>query len=488
MTTLRLHNTLTRQKTAFVPVDPHHIRMYVCGPTVYDRAHLGNARSAVVFDCWNRLLRRLYPRVTYVRNITDVDDKINHAAQAQGVTIDSITQMTTQWYHEDMAALHVLTPDHEPRATAYISAMITMITQLIARGHAYAAEGHVLFRVQSFAAYGQFSGSTPDAILAGARIETAPFKENPADFVLWKPSDHTLPGWESPWGRGRPGWHIECSAMSQDLLGFPFDIHGGGQDLIFPHHENEIAQGVCAHAACAASSTGESVTIDDATTTIGSVARHWLHNGFLTVDGEKMSKSRGNFLCVHDLLQHHPGEVIRLALMTTHYRQALDWTAASLRQAQQTLDRFYTALQRAEILSHTNTTPLTLAQDNTLLEALCDDMNTPLAISLLHDRASAVLRGDADAQEAARALLAGGSLLGIFNHTPQTWFTQPTHVSENQASAPSVAEIEALVTARQAARDARDFAQADAIRAQLLGHGIVIEDSAGETRWRRLRT
>ena len=326
--TLHITNTLTRSKEEFKPLDASHVRMYVCGPTVYDFAHIGNARPVVVFDVLYRLLKHLYPRVTYVRNITDVDDKIIAASQETGGKINTITQRFADIYRQDMASLNALAPDVEPCATDHIPQMIAMMEKLIASGHAYAAEGHVLFSVQTMADYGKLSRHSRDELIAGARVEIAPYKKDPADFVLWKPSDDDQPGWPSPWGRGRPGWHLECSAMSETHLGETFDIHGGGQDLIFPHHENEIAQSVCAH--------------DGAP-----FVKYWMHNGYLTVDGEKMSKSLGNFHTVHDLLGKTPGEAIRLALLSAHYRQPLDFSLRALEEAKVALDRLYTALRTA---------------------------------------------------------------------------------------------------------------------------------------------
>ena len=323
---LRLHDTRSRQKIDFVPLDADHIRLYVCGPTVYDYAHIGNARPVIVFDTLVKLLRRIYPKVTYVRNVTDVDDKINQRAQESGEPIFQITRRTHAAYSEDMAALNAAAPDIEPRATEHIDDMIAMIERLIASGHAYAAQGHVLFSVSSFEDYGKFSNRSQEEMLAGARVEVAPYKKEAGDFVLWKPSDPDLPGWDSPWGRGRPGWHIECSAMSSRYLGENFDIHGGGHDLVFPHHENEIAQSCCAHPG-------------------SGYAKYWMHNGHLMVEGEKMSKSLGNFITVHALRDQWPGEAIRLAMLSTHYRQPINWTEAGLRQAKEVLDRFYTALR-----------------------------------------------------------------------------------------------------------------------------------------------
>jgi cysteinyl-tRNA synthetase len=450
MPDLMLHNSLTRRKERFVPLDPGHVRMYVCGPTVYDLAHLGNARPAVVFDVLARLLRRLYPRVTYVRNITDVEDKINERARESGESIASITARTTADYHADMAELGALPPDMEPRATAHIPEMIDIIQRLIDGNHAYEAQGHVLFAVASFPEYGHFSGHTPDELLAGARIEIAPYKRDPGDFVLWKPSDDETPGWDSPWGRGRPGWHIECSAMSWRYLGENFDIHGGGSDLIFPHHENEIAQSCCAFP--------------------GSVfARYWLHNGMLQVNGEKMSKSLGNFFTVRDVLAKAPGEAIRLLLLRGQYRGTLDFSDAGLIEARRELDRFYRALER-----HPGAASDTIPQ--AVLAALCDDLNTPLAVSAMHALADAAIAGSA---RAAADLRAAGDVLGLLQSAPEAWFRSGAH---------DPAEIEAAIAERLAARRAKNFARADAIRAELAARGIVLEDNAGGTTWRTSHT
>jgi len=430
----------------FSPIDPAHVRLYVCGPTVYDLAHLGNARPVVVFDVLARLLRRLYPRVTYVRNITDIEDRINERARQSGEPIASITARTTADYHADMATVGALPPDEEPRATAHIPEMIELIQRLIAGGHAYAAEGHVLFSVASFPAYGHLSGHTPDELLAGARIDVAPYKRDPGDFVLWKPSDDQTPGWDSPWGRGRPGWHIECSAMSWRYLGETFDIHGGGQDLIFPHHENEIAQSCCAFPG-------------------SGFARVWLHNGMLLVNGEKMSKSLGNFFTVRDVLARAPGEAMRLLLLRGQYRGTLDFTDAALTEARRELDRFYRALERHPGGAAEAMPPAVLA-------ALCDDLNTPLALSAMHALADAALAGDA---EAAADLRAAGDGLGLLQSAPTAWFQSGGH---------DAAEIERAIAERLAARKARDFARADAIRAALAAGGIVLEDGPGGTTWR----
>ncbi|WP_041796495.1 cysteine--tRNA ligase [Pararhodospirillum photometricum] len=457
---LTLHNTLTGLKAPFVPLDPAHVRLYVCGPTVYDRAHIGNARPVVVFDVLTRVLRRLYPRVTYVRNITDVDDKINARAREEAVSIDTITARTIEHFHTDMAALGALPPDEEPRATRHIADMVAMIARLIARGHAYEAEGHVLFSVPSMPDYGRLSKRSRDDMIAGARVEVAPYKRDPADFVLWKPSDATLPGWDSPWGRGRPGWHIECSAMSARYLGESFDIHGGGLDLVFPHHENEIAQSVCCNGP-------------------GTFARVWMHNGYLMVDGEKMSKSLGNFRTVQDLLAQAPGEAVRLGLLSSHYRQPLDWTDAALEQARRTLDRFYAALDRVRAVPVESGAEVPAG----VLEALCDDLNTPRALAELHALVGALNKAE-DPVEQARLkgqILAAGALLGLLGQDPVVW-----RGADGAADAELAARVEAQIAARRAARAARDFAQADAIRDALAAEGIVLEDGPGGTQWRRL--
>ena len=456
MPDLHLHNSLTRRKERFEPIDPSHVRMYVCGPTVYDLAHVGNARPAVVYDVLARLLRHLYPRLTYARNLTDVEDKINARAASLGIPIATLTERTTADYHQDIAALGVLPPDVEPRATGHIAEMIEIIQRLIASSHAYEAQGHVLFAVGSFADYGKLSGRSAEELLAGARVEVAPYKKDPGDFVLWKPSTPELPGWDSPWGRGRPGWHIECSAMSWRQLGESFDIHGGGTDLIFPHHENEVAQSLCAFPG-------------------SQFARYWVHNGMLLVDGVKMSKSLGNFTTLRDALKRAPGEVLRFLLLRTHYRSTPDFSDAGISEAKKELDRFYRALERAPVSS--GTAPGEAVSDPMLpdqvLEALCDDLNTPLALSAMHALADAALAGDA---RAAAGLAAAGGLLGLLGQTPEAWF---------QGNADDKDGIEAAIQERLAARKARDFAKADAIRARLSARGIVLEDGPGGTTWRR---
>jgi cysteinyl-tRNA synthetase len=457
---LVLHNTLTRRKEVFEPLDPRNVRMYVCGPTVYDLAHIGNARPVIVFDVLYRLLRERFgaAQVRYVRNITDIDDKINAAARAKGETIRALTERTARIFHEDAAALGALPPDVEPRATEHIAPMIRMIERLIASGHAYEAEGHVLFAVASMADYGRLSGRSRDEMIAGARVEIAPYKRDPADFVLWKPSPGDLPGWDSPWGRGRPGWHIECSAMSEEHLGETFDIHGGGLDLIFPHHENEIAQSVCAHHG-------------------RPFVRYWLHNGFVTVDGEKMSKSLGNFRTIREVLEEaggpERGEAVRLAMLMGHYRDPLDWTSDRLAQAKQVLDRFYLALR-----SVADVEPAAGGVPERVRAALEDDLNTPLALAALHDLVTDLNKATEPAEKARLkgAVQAGGAVLGLLEHDPETWLKG----GDDEAG-----EVEALIDRRNGARKARDFAEADRIRTMLALRGILLEDGPGGTTWRR---
>ena len=458
---LMLTNTLTQRKETFQPMDPGHVRLYVCGPTVYDYAHIGNARPVVVFDLLYRHLRFLYPHVTYVRNITDVDDKIIDASRRTGDPIDMITTRTTTAYQDDMRALGALDPDIEPRATAHIDDMIAMIGRLIELGHAYAADGHVLFNVPSMPGYGALSRRDRDDQIAGARVEVASYKKDPADFILWKPADPADPGWESPWGRGRPGWHIECSAMSARHLGPVFDIHGGGQDLVFPHHENEIAQSRCAHGTDA-------------------MARYWVHNGYVMVEGEKMSKSLGNFRTVHDLRDQWPGEVIRLVLMSAHYRQPLDFTEDGLRQAKSSLDRLYGALRQGGGDGQTGE-EAGLAADDPVIAALDDDLNTPQALAVLHETAGEANRSEAGDKRRVLALLkARANHMGLLTADPEEWF-QRGPVGEG----PTAEEIEAMIVARHEARKTRDFMEADRIRDTLAGQGIILEDGPAGTTWKR---
>jgi len=454
--TLSLYNTRTRQKEPFAPLQPGRVTIYVCGPTVYSFPHIGNARPAVVFDVLARLLRTRY-QLTYARNITDIDDKINRAAAAEGVPIGEIAVRYAKAYHADMRALGVLAPDIEPRATEHLASIIRMISGLIDSGHAYTAEGHVLFRVASCADYGALSRRDQRELLAGARVEVAPYKESAGDFVLWKPSTPDLPGWDSPWGRGRPGWHIECSAMVAEHLGPTIDIHGGGNDLIFPHHENEIAQSSCAH--------GGALFV-----------RYWLHNGFVNIDHTKISKSLGNVLLVRNLLDQAPGEAIRLALLAAHYRQPLDWTSEVLPEARRKLDRLYGALRDVEGWQALEAEP-----DAGFIAALDDDLNTPQALAVLFNLARDANRSNDPAERAGLAvrLRASGALLGLLGADPNAWFM--AEVSDGL----SAEQIETMLAARRAARANRDFKLADQIRDQLVEAGILIEDSAEGTRWRR---
>jgi len=455
---LRFYNTLSRQKDHFSPIDPHHIKLYVCGPTVYDRIHIGNARPVVVFDVLVRMLRYCFPKVTYVRNITDVDDKINARATEENRSIRELTDETIARFHEDCQALGALPPDAEPRATDHIDGMIAMISTLINRNHAYVAEGHVLFDVPSFEGYGALSRRSVDELKAGARVDVAPYKKSPMDFVLWKPSAANVPGWDSPWGRGRPGWHIECSAMSRAYLGEEFDIHGGGLDLIFPHHENEISQ------SCAAHGTDH-------------MARYWLHNGYVTVDGEKMSKSLGNFVTMADLLKTTRGEVIRHALLQGHYRGPLDFSVEALKESEAALNGLYRAVGDDDLGTD-------IAPDAAFLAALADDLNTPLALARLHYLAGAANRGEDGAKE---SLKASAVMLGLLEGRAKTWFQSPTQ-SPTQSDAHDAlddAAIQDRIARRNAARAQRDFAAADAIRDELAALGITLEDKAEGTVWRR---
>ncbi|SLN09665.1 Cysteine--tRNA ligase [Roseovarius litorisediminis] len=443
MTLIRLYNTRTRKKEDFKPLDPDNVRMYVCGPTVYDRAHLGNARPVVVFDVLYRLLRHVYgpDHVTYARNFTDVDDKINARAAESGRSIGDITAETTQWFLDDMGALGALEPDEMPRATQYIPQMVAMIEDLIAKGHAYAKEGHVLFRVRSYKDYGKLSGRSVDDMIAGARVEVAPFKEDPMDFVLWKPSTEDQPGWDSPWGRGRPGWHIECSAMAYELLGESFDIHGGGNDLMFPHHENEIAQSCCAHPE-------------------GGFAQVWMHNEMLQVEGKKMSKSLGNFFTVHDLLEQGvQGEVIRFVFLSTHYRKPMDWTAEKAEQARQTLIEFQKIAR-----GHTPSSP-----PDWFVSLLADDLNTSLALSALRDVAEA---GD------PAQFVAAANLLGLLLPETGYWWKEElldtVFVAGSQSQWNHVPLVRSAAKKWQELRANKQYEEADRLRNQLEEAGVEV--------------
>src|SRR5918996_718811 len=452
---MQLYDSLTGRKQRFQPADAGRPTMYVCGPTVYNHPHIGNARPAVVFDVLFRLLRHRYGDAAYVRNVTDIDDKIMAAGAAEGVATEVVAARYAAAYHEDMAALNVLPPTVEPYATAHVPQMIAMIQRLIDGGHAYVAEGHVLFHVPSFPAYGALSRRSREEMIEGARVEVAPYKRDPADFVLWKPSTDEQPGWDSPWGRGRPGWHIECSAMVEAHLGATVDIHGGGLDLKFPHHENESAQSVCAH--------------DGAL-----LARFWLHNGFLDVEREKMSKSLGNVVLVRDLLRDAPGEAIRYALLAAHYRKPLDWSAAGLARARHALDRLYLTL--FELPEPATEAPA----PEPFVAALEDDLNMPKAFAELFalGRAANASTDDEERRALKGQLLAAGGLLGLLQQEPEVWLKTTGKVEIDAA------EVERLIERRAAARQARDFEEADRIRDQLAAEGVILEDQPGKTRWR----
>ena len=470
MINIQFHNTLSGRKETFEPADPNHVTVYVCGPTVYDYVHIGNGRPAVVFDVLIRLLQRHYPKVTYVSNITDIDDKINAAAAKNNEPISELAERFTVAYTEDMATLGVRPPDIVPKATHHIEEIIAMIEQLIAQENAYASDGHVLFHVPSDPLYGNLSKRSLEDMLAGARVDVADYKKDAKDFVLWKPSSDEQPGWDSPWGRGRPGWHIECSAMIKKHLGETIDIHGGGSDLTFPHHENEAAQSRCAN------QTSDYV-------------RYWLHNGMLTMGSEKMSKSVGNVLTIHGLAQQHSGEVLRYALLSGQYRSSLSWSDELLSQARASLDSLYQCLR-----DNPGDTPLTsndfangaAAEDpQSVVEALADDLNTPQALAALHELANR-LRKATDAQSIASAraqLLTGGWLLGLLHEHPECYFTASTATTKSSISND---EIDAKIEARKTARKDGDYRLADDIRDELAAAGIELEDSREGTRWRRL--
>ena len=452
---IRLYNNRNRSLEDFAPLNPNQVTMYLCGPTVYNYVHIGNARGPVVFDVLAKLLRRHYPKLIYARNITDVDDKINAAAAEQNVPISTITDKFTAIYREDMLKLGVTPQDIEPHATDHIPHIIAMIEKLIASEHAYAAEGHVLFSVASYADYGKLSRRPMDEMIAGARVDVAPYKRDAGDFVLWKPSTPELPGWDSPWGRGRPGWHIECSAMAEAHLGETIDIHAGGNDLLFPHHENEVAQSTCAHG--------------------GKVfARFWVHNGMLDFDILVPPKSLGNVSVLHGLLETHPPEALRYALLTAHYRQPLDWTDGLIEQSVKTLDRLYGTLRD---LSDIKAEPVIPESVET---ALCDDLNTPIALSELARIASDARKADSNEEKSRlkSELIGAGALLGLLQQTPAEWFARGNDNSDD-------ARIQTLVDERNAAKKAKDFARSDAIRDQLAAEGILLEDTAQGVRWRR---
>ena len=450
MNALKIFNTLNSKKEIFIPIDKNHIKIYACGPTVYNFAHIGNARMAVVFDTFVRTLRVIYPKVTYVSNITDIDDKIIEAAKEQNAEITEITEKYTKIYNEDMSMLNVLKPDIQPKATEYIPEMIELIKDLISKEFAYEKDGHVLFHVPSYSMYGELSNRNREEQIAGSRVEVAPFKKDPSDFVLWKPSNNTQPGWDSPWGFGRPGWHTECSAMSEKTLGLPFDIHGGGRDLIFPHHENEIAQSCCS-----------SANIDEP----DSYAKYWMHNGFVTIDGEKMSKSLGNIILVNDLIQDHHGEVIRLALLSTHYRKGLDWNEKIIHQANKLLNKIYIILDDLKNINITSS-------DNEAIATLLDDLNTPGLIAELNKIAKEYSSDAKDKEQIKSKLMLIGSVLGIFQDK-----------SFNQVSDEMQQKIEELIIKRENAKKDKNFDMADQIRNELNELGIEIKDTSDGTSW-----
>lgn len=453
---LFLHNTLTGNKIQFKPLDPKKVTMYLCGPTVYNYAHIGNARPAVVFDLLVRILRLKY-KLIFARNVTDIDDKINAAAIKIKKSIGEITKEYIAAYNEDMNALGVQMPDIEPRATENISEMISMIESLMSKGHAYEVDGHVLFDVESYKRYGVLSRRNLNEMIAGSRVDVAPYKKQPQDFILWKPSTSDLPGWDSPWGRGRPGWHLECSAMIKKYLGETIDIHAGGQDLVFPHHENEIAQSTCVH-------DGREFS------------RYWLHNGFLSIDNKKMSKSLGNYSLVRVLLEHTPGEAIRLALLSAHYRQPLEWSPETIVSAKKMLDRMYGALRETVIskkmIANTKIPP-------SILEALCDDLNTPKAIAEIFNLVKQLnkVKHNDDKETLAAQIYVSGNIMGLLTSSPDQWFLR------NINSNISEEEIEELITQREKARNERDFDKADSIRKKIEKEGIILEDTSSGVRW-----
>ena len=454
MENLQIFNTLNSKKEVFTPIDNDHIKIYACGPTVYNFAHIGNARMAVVFDTFVRTLRVIYPKVTYVSNITDIDDKIIDAAKEQNVEISEITEKYTQIYNEDMSMLNVLEPDIQPKATEYIPEMIALIEDLIAKEFAYEKDNHVLFHVPAYSKYGELSNRNRKEQIAGSRVEIAPFKKDPSDFVLWKPSDDSQPGWDSPWGFGRPGWHTECSAMSEKTLGLPFDIHGGGRDLIFPHHENEIAQSCCSTA-----------NIDEP----DSYAKYWMHNGFVTIEGEKMSKSLGNIILVRDLTNNYHGEAIRLALLSSHYRQGLDWNEKIIHQAKKLLTKIYQILDELKDIQEIESESLNIEPITTLM----DDLNTPGLIAELNQIVKEYnTNKNIDKKKIKSKLLLIGSVLGIFEDK-----------AFNKISDDLKERVEVLINDRDIAKSQKNFELADKIRDELNELGIEIKDTSDGTSW-----
>lgn len=454
---VKLYNTETKTKTDFIPIDPDHVTMYVCGPTVYGYCHIGNFRPPVVFDVLARVLRAKFPKLTYARNITDIDDKINKIAADEGVDISVISERYTKAYHDDLAALDVLPTDVEPKVTDHVAEIHQEIQSLIDRGHAYAAEGHVLFSVPSYPGYGELSKRDPEELLAGARVDVAAYKANPGDFVLWKPSSNDQPGWDSPWGRGRPGWHIECTAMAAKHLGDTIDIHGGGNDLVFPHHENERAQSTCAHDA--------------------KFVNYWLHNGLINMNQEKMSKSIGNVLLLRDLIKEIPGEVIRYVLLSAHYRAPLDWNDDAVQQAKNSLERLYGTLRKMQDIDVPNDigNQIPAAFD----EAMSDDLNTPRALAELFALSKQANTAESvkDKVKIKAAMLQSGAWLGLLQQDPEAWFT-------GESNNGLAAEIERLIAERAQAKADKNWARADEIRAELTSKNVVLEDGANGTTWR----
>ena len=461
MKTLKIHNTLGNELEEFLPINPSHVRVYACGPTVYSYAHIGNARMAVVNDLLVRFLRTIYPKVTYVSNITDIDDKIIAASKENKIPIKELTEKYTKIYNEDMSILGVKKPDIQPKATDYIKEMIDLIKTLIKSNYAYEKDGHVLFHVPSFKNYGMLSGRNRDEQITGSRVEVAPYKKDPTDFVLWKPSPSPLPGWDSPWGIGRPGWHLECSAMSEQTLGLPFDIHSGGSDLIFPHHENEIAQ---------------SCSVHGSSDNLKSFSSYWFHNGFVNVEGEKMSKSIGNIKLVHDLVKEYKGEVLRLTLLSAHYRQPLNWTRDVIRQNSTMLDRLYRALKDLE---NTDAYKDQNEIEEKIIEGLYDDLNTPKVIAELNMLTSGLNKANEKTKQKIKFnLLEIGKIFGILQENPNTWlgYGQSKNIDQDT--------IERLIKNRNEARRNKNFDMADEIRKQLKEKGVEIEDTSDGTVWR----
>jgi cysteinyl-tRNA synthetase len=463
MAQLRLYNSLTNRKEDFSPIDNDHVKVYTCGPTVYNFAHIGNARPPLVSDILVRLLNHLYNKVTYVSNITDIDDKIIATSIKQNVPIDELTKKYENVYNQNLKELGISKPDYQPRATDHIKEMIDQIKELVDNGHAYLSDEHVLFSVKTFPKYGVLSGRDKDQQIHGSRVEVASYKNDPADFILWKPSTTKQPGWDSPWGFGRPGWHLECSAMSKKTLGVPFDIHSGGQDLIFPHHENELAQ-----------SCGASGEIEN----INHYAKYWLHNGMIKFDGDKMSKSLGNILYINDLLKKYDGEVLRLVLLSTHYRQPLNWSEKSILQSQKMLDRMYRVLHKIsdEVLTEAVNPP------KEIINALCDDLNTPGALGQLNILFNDFQHAKDDQRNSLLSkIISGAHLLGILNQKPDNWLGY-----KNEIDTSDLIEIEKLIKARDKHRLEKNYKMSDQIRDELTKLGIDIEDSPQGTKWRKI--